>query len=929
MADAQEAVRRLSIQVQATTTGVTDATKQLNDLATAQGGVAVASSTTEKATLSLDQKFASIERRYVAQVRAQQDYEKVQKQVNAAVAQNPALQDRANAVLAAAKDRHDQLAGSQKALGVITSDLNSRLQAQAGSFGVVGQALTALGPGGLAAAATVGVLAAAFYAASAGAHELAAKARELKDFSESTGLTVNQVQALRSEATKFGVDSDTLQAGLQKFTTGFQDLRLGTGDLLTQIRRINPALADQMAAATSTADAFTLYGKAVAQTTNIFERNALARAGLGKGGPTVAEFLGNVGDVNALTAAYDAAGKGLQKNMLDKLAELDLQISKTTGKARENFSSIFAEQTLKAELDFANGMLKISEYAKGFKLSDDFRKFVDVVSNPIFAGIVGGSIAGAVGGSFFAGVGAVPGAIAGGVAGGVAGATVSGVAAVGAGRNPFFSLPASSAYPAGTVTAAPIPAIATPAATTTPQYDLASESKRIQLLGDAATASEKLKLKIEQLKLGQDGYKLSTDRVNGSLSEYDRAVGSLRLDAAIAQQGVHNAALGAAASVTDLVKAKTLELAKAQQQGAGLTDAQVANQIRLTREQANGVAAVNAQIDGLTVQTATINMTAGAAAAYSVIESKRLEDLRNGRPVDEAANAALRDRAKAYGDVVQASALAAANSNIRFGSQTALLSPDDVQIAQQLRGIYPDVATALGSVQAQGLRTNAALSSLSSSISGNLVTGFADAIDGSKSFGSAMQDTSKLVIRAIEEMIIKVAIITPMMQAMQSAASSSGILGLLGIGGSGGLPGTAGSSFFGPVAPSAMGNAFSGSNVIPFARGGAFSNMMVDSPTLFKFANGGAMSTGVMGEAGPEAVMPLQRGPDGRLGVANHGGGGGSTVILQDNRTIHIGEGASQETVAQLQAALEQDRKDRYADTVKIVADAKSRGTLR
>ena len=38
---------------------------------------------------------------------------------------------------------------------------------------------------------------------------------------------------------------------------------------------------------------------------------------------------------------------------------------------------------------------------------------------------------------------------------------------------------------------------------------------------------------------------------------------------------------------------------------------------------------------------------------------------------------------------------------------------------------------------------------------------------------------------------------------------------------------------------------------------------MVDRPTVFPFAKG----IGLMGEAGPEAVMPLRRGPDGRLGV--------------------------------------------------------------
>lgn len=54
-------------------------------------------------------------------------------------------------------------------------------------------------------------------------------------------------------------------------------------------------------------------------------------------------------------------------------------------------------------------------------------------------------------------------------------------------------------------------------------------------------------------------------------------------------------------------------------------------------------------------------------------------------------------------------------------------------------------------------------------------------------------------------------------------------------------------------------------NVAPAANGGVFTNNVYNSPTLFKFAKGGRF--GVMGEAGPEAVMPLTRGPDGSLGV--------------------------------------------------------------
>jgi lambda family phage tail tape measure protein len=63
----------------------------------------------------------------------------------------------------------------------------------------------------------------------------------------------------------------------------------------------------------------------------------------------------------------------------------------------------------------------------------------------------------------------------------------------------------------------------------------------------------------------------------------------------------------------------------------------------------------------------------------------------------------------------------------------------------------------------------------------------------------------------------------------------------------------------------ADGGVFSGGSVVPFARGG-----IVDRPTIFPMAHG----MGLMGEAGPEAIMPLKRGADGSLGVQSEGGGG-------------------------------------------------------
>lgn len=77
---------------------------------------------------------------------------------------------------------------------------------------------------------------------------------------------------------------------------------------------------------------------------------------------------------------------------------------------------------------------------------------------------------------------------------------------------------------------------------------------------------------------------------------------------------------------------------------------------------------------------------------------------------------------------------------------------------------------------------------------------------------------------------------------------------------------TAGASgFYGQ----ALGGVWS-NGVQKFARGG-----VVGGPTLFGATNG----VGLMGEAGPEAIMPLRRGPDGSLGVRADGIGGGNVVV--------------------------------------------------
>lgn len=71
------------------------------------------------------------------------------------------------------------------------------------------------------------------------------------------------------------------------------------------------------------------------------------------------------------------------------------------------------------------------------------------------------------------------------------------------------------------------------------------------------------------------------------------------------------------------------------------------------------------------------------------------------------------------------------------------------------------------------------------------------------------------------------------------------------------------------ILPFAKGASFSQGRVVPFANGG-----VVSGPTTFPMRG----AVGLMGEAGPEAIMPLARGPDGKLGV--RGGNTSATVVM-------------------------------------------------
>lgn len=167
-----------------------------------------------------------------------------------------------------------------------------------------------------------------------------------------------------------------------------------------------------------------------------------------------------------------------------------------------------------------------------------------------------------------------------------------------------------------------------------------------------------------------------------------------------------------------------------------------------------------------------------------------------------------------------------------------------------------------------------------SNVSGTVSDGVKATMDSAFTNVTSMLEGNKVSWKSwgvsVLQMIEKVALQMAVVSAMGGSSSGSGLLGSL----VGGVASYFGGSAAGAGAGANAGTAIQnyGSNFQFNAKGGvyaseslsAFSNGIVRNPTMFAFAKG----AGVMGEAGPEAIMPLTRAPDGSLGVRSVGGAG-------------------------------------------------------
>ncbi|WP_347043345.1 phage tail tape measure protein [Escherichia coli] len=186
----------------------------------------------------------------------------------------------------------------------------------------------------------------------------------------------------------------------------------------------------------------------------------------------------------------------------------------------------------------------------------------------------------------------------------------------------------------------------------------------------------------------------------------------------------------------------------------------------------------------------------------------------------------------------------------RLKDQAAFYAESDVQRADWQKGLqegfsnWVDNASDYASQAAQ-LATEG--------ISG-MVNNITEVLNGNK---VEWRSWASSVLQEISKVLMNAAIVNGIKTAANSMSGVGGFLGSIG-------------DWLGGAVANAKGGVFTSANL------SAYSNSIVDTPTYFAFAKG----AGLMGEAGPEAIMPLTRAADGSLGVRAVGSMNGSAGLV-------------------------------------------------
>lgn len=315
------------------------------------------------------------------------------------------------------------------------------------------------------------------------------------------------------------------------------------------------------------------------------------------------------------------------------------------------------------------------------------------------------------------------------------------------------------------------------------------------------------------------------------------------------------------AGVQDRLVQRDIQLTQAQQEGARREE-ELRRQARQAEERARArdpveLAAIQRrqQIDDAALAIDPTKRQAVQEAQLAALTASQREALLGKVRGEEETTRYLEQQVKAYGLIgdEQKIALEMLRIENELRQQGIVLDERGVALVRAQAaariGAQNDLDKARQQARAYEEIWTRSASSIGSAMEGALRDSIMGAeIDAKRMLKSILADIATAMLRAT--------VTTPFQQMVSDFSKSFSFSGLFA---------------------SANGNVFEGGQVRYFANGG-----VINSPRFFPMANGG---TGVAGEAGPEAILPLKRDSMGRLGVGGGTGGGNINFVVNDMRT--------------------------------------------
>lgn len=316
-----------------------------------------------KATEAAAAAFENLKAKLDPVAKAQQEYAKFQADLNKVIAVNPSLQGKVNELLSLAAKHYEgviekaarlspELNALQRSMFVLSGQFESGIE----HLGRLGQFLSAFGATGVAVGASVGALVVAFELLSHHAERLGETALQLKAFATTTGLTVEEIQALEAAAQELGVSGEVTRTFFQRMTVNMGELSRATGVFYNELLSVNPVLAKQAVQAKSAQEVLDILVKALSQAGT--EAGRLANAIGGRGAVQLLPLLKEISEAGDLQHFVDHMSKAivLTKEETKALGDVTGHLKEVRDQNEKLFEKFFAQDMLEALLAFNNAL---------------------------------------------------------------------------------------------------------------------------------------------------------------------------------------------------------------------------------------------------------------------------------------------------------------------------------------------------------------------------------------------------------------------------------------------------------------------------------------------------------------------------------------------------------------------------------------------